>query len=589
MAVVLDSLPAVPATASSLAPGFRFHPTDEELVRYYLRRKICGKSFRFDAISDVEVYKVEPWDLPGLSRLKTRDLEWYFFSVLDKKYGNGSRTNRATDRGYWKTTGKDRSVYHRSQLVGMKKTLVYHIGRAPKGERTNWVMHEYRLIDQELERAGVFQDSFVLCRIFLKSGSGPKNGEKYGAPFVEEEWEDDELTMVPKQDSAEELAVDVDDAYLDVDDLEQILGSDMPEGYPPLQLEYHQGDDGGSGNISTETVDDAQNLLVDEGESRPQADEAGGPKLFDLPVQDGLDPTSVKHEYISETGNTEDFYVDYLLDEPYFDASTSDFQFNGSSFLESDDLKNDVKTEPGLDMFDEYPPFLIPPTDNSEYTFDSFGNDNIFENVNEGTHQLSEVSEEFFEVQNSDFASTSNQENPDLATSNTEGSHEACEASQKLFEGQSNNLVRSLKQEDTDLPTDFAYPFLHRGSCMLRNISAPPAFGSESTAKYLAAASQASTSIRVTTGMIRIRDVSFTGSKLDWSMGKNGHLNIFLSFQLEQEEVNSVNSHETPGLTSRKPDSSIPRSWFYCLFLWILVLSLSFKIRSLVCPRSYMS
>ncbi|MFS7957598.1 putative transcription factor NAM family [Helianthus anomalus] len=65
MAVVLDPLPAVPATASSLAPGFRFHPTDEELVRYYLRRKICGKPFRFDAISDVEVYKVEPWDLPG--------------------------------------------------------------------------------------------------------------------------------------------------------------------------------------------------------------------------------------------------------------------------------------------------------------------------------------------------------------------------------------------------------------------------------------------------------------------------------------------------------------------------------------------
>lgn len=63
--VLLDSIPAAPSTASSLAPGFRFHPTDEELVRYYLRRKICGKPFRFDAISDVDVYKVEPWDLPG--------------------------------------------------------------------------------------------------------------------------------------------------------------------------------------------------------------------------------------------------------------------------------------------------------------------------------------------------------------------------------------------------------------------------------------------------------------------------------------------------------------------------------------------
>lgn len=93
----------------------------------------------------------------GFSKLRSRDLEWYFFSVLDKKYGNGSRTNRATEKGYWKTTGKDRAVYHKTQIVGMKKTLVYHEGRAPKGLRSNWVMHEYRLVDLELERAGIAQ------------------------------------------------------------------------------------------------------------------------------------------------------------------------------------------------------------------------------------------------------------------------------------------------------------------------------------------------------------------------------------------------------------------------------------------------
>lgn len=67
MAIVIDSNQATQTQtqSQSLAPGFRFHPTDEELVIYYLRRKICGKPFRYDAISDVEVYKVEPWDLPG--------------------------------------------------------------------------------------------------------------------------------------------------------------------------------------------------------------------------------------------------------------------------------------------------------------------------------------------------------------------------------------------------------------------------------------------------------------------------------------------------------------------------------------------
>lgn len=92
-----------------------------------------------------------------MSRLKTRDLEWYFFSMLDKKHGNGAKTNRATKRGYWKTTGKDRAVHHKSKVVGMKKTLVYHSGRAPKGQRTNWVMHEYKLIDEELDKAGIAQ------------------------------------------------------------------------------------------------------------------------------------------------------------------------------------------------------------------------------------------------------------------------------------------------------------------------------------------------------------------------------------------------------------------------------------------------
>lgn len=107
------------------------------------------------------------WGILVKSKLKSRDLEWYFFSALDKKYGNGSRTNRATEKGYWKTTGKDRPIRHNSEIVGMKKTLVYHSGRAPKGARSNWVMHEYRLADEELEKAGIVQVRIFLFFLFF--------------------------------------------------------------------------------------------------------------------------------------------------------------------------------------------------------------------------------------------------------------------------------------------------------------------------------------------------------------------------------------------------------------------------------------
>ncbi|CAL0327581.1 unnamed protein product [Lupinus luteus] len=176
----------------NLVPGFRFHPTDVELVKYFLKRKVLGKKFPFDVIAEVEIYKYAPWDLPGKSLLKNGDLEWYFFCPRGKKYASGARMNRATEVGYWKTTGKDRSIEHRNEVVGLIKTLIFHTGRAPKGDRTDWVMHEFRLEDKELSDKGIRQDSYVICKVFQKGGLGPRNGAQYGRPFNEEEWNDDE-------------------------------------------------------------------------------------------------------------------------------------------------------------------------------------------------------------------------------------------------------------------------------------------------------------------------------------------------------------------------------------------------------------
>ncbi|XP_039031048.1 NAC domain-containing protein 86-like isoform X2 [Hibiscus syriacus] len=164
----------------SLPPGFRFHPTDEELIVYYLKNKINGRKIDLEIIPEVDLYKCEPWDLPGRSLLPSKDMEWYFFSPRDRKYPNGSRTNRATKSGYWKATGKDRKVNSQTRAVGMKKTLVYYRGRAPHGTRTNWVMHEYRLDERECESASLgLQDAYALCRVFKKTAIIPKVGGEH--------------------------------------------------------------------------------------------------------------------------------------------------------------------------------------------------------------------------------------------------------------------------------------------------------------------------------------------------------------------------------------------------------------------------
>lgn len=54
-----------------LLPGFRFHPTDEELVSFYLKRKVQHNPLTIELIRQLDIYKYDPWDLPSIYDFRT--------------------------------------------------------------------------------------------------------------------------------------------------------------------------------------------------------------------------------------------------------------------------------------------------------------------------------------------------------------------------------------------------------------------------------------------------------------------------------------------------------------------------------------
>ncbi|KAK4264179.1 hypothetical protein QN277_025388 [Acacia crassicarpa] len=155
-------------------PGYRFHPRDEELLTYFLYKKTNIAEFSAKEIAEVDIQKFEPWDLPW--EAKMGDDEWYFFCLRNRKYQNGFRTNRATEAGYWKSTGRDGEILREKSLIGKKKTLVFYMGRPPTGAKTNWVMHEYRLggnlsVHNSPTPA---ENEWVICRVFETISRGKR-------------------------------------------------------------------------------------------------------------------------------------------------------------------------------------------------------------------------------------------------------------------------------------------------------------------------------------------------------------------------------------------------------------------------------
>ncbi|XP_074590012.1 transcription factor JUNGBRUNNEN 1-like [Curcuma longa] len=93
--------------------------------------------------------------------------EAFFFCRRGRKYRNSVRPNRVTGAGFWKATSVDKSINSvRGDCIGLKKSLVYYIGSARKGVKTNWMMHEFRLPSAASATSIHNAEIWTICRIF---------------------------------------------------------------------------------------------------------------------------------------------------------------------------------------------------------------------------------------------------------------------------------------------------------------------------------------------------------------------------------------------------------------------------------------
>ncbi|KAL1539914.1 NAC domain-containing protein 83-like [Salvia divinorum] len=129
--------------------GFRFHPTDEELLIHYLKRKVLSLPLPANVIPELEAFQFNPWDLPGDLKEKR-----YFFCKRKR--------NLVNKCGYWKSSGRDKQIAasESNNVIGIKKSFVFYQDRKLK---TQWVMQEFSLV-------GFLKTPFLNQRLLMQVG-----------------------------------------------------------------------------------------------------------------------------------------------------------------------------------------------------------------------------------------------------------------------------------------------------------------------------------------------------------------------------------------------------------------------------------
>ncbi|KAJ0982253.1 hypothetical protein J5N97_010508 [Dioscorea zingiberensis] len=126
--------------------GYRFQPSDEDLLLSYLLKRLLRLSLPADIIFDIDdVFSYNPNQLPKNEEVWMENTAYFFVPVLETNHNDDSSGLKVrTPDGYWRVCGDVVVVMDERRRIGFKKTLVFYQGHEP-GMRTNWTMVEYKI------------------------------------------------------------------------------------------------------------------------------------------------------------------------------------------------------------------------------------------------------------------------------------------------------------------------------------------------------------------------------------------------------------------------------------------------------------
>ncbi|XP_058742120.1 NAC transcription factor 47-like [Vicia villosa] len=131
--------------ASQFPVGYRFDPTDDDLISFYLRKKIYKQPLPRHGILQFDVFQTEPWMLPFDTRNSFSDRRYYFFDLRNYRFENTEI--RRAGNGEWRVIEKRKEVSLRRSIyfIGSKFTFEYWKMEGTQLVKSKWMMEEFRI------------------------------------------------------------------------------------------------------------------------------------------------------------------------------------------------------------------------------------------------------------------------------------------------------------------------------------------------------------------------------------------------------------------------------------------------------------